>query len=149
MPALTINGKEHPVDAEQSMPLLWVIRDIVGLTGTKYGCGIGECGACTVHMSGKAVRACKVTLGEATGHDITTIEGLPDTHPVIHAFAQLNVPACGFCTPGQVMQAAAFIKQRSDPEDDEIVQAMAGNICRCGAYERIVAAVKQAAGAQR
>jgi isoquinoline 1-oxidoreductase subunit alpha len=149
MPALNINGKEHTVDAEQSMPLLWVIRDIAGLTGTKYGCGIGECGACTVHIGGKAARACKVTLGDAVGHDITTIEGLPDTHPVIRAFARLNVPACGFCTPGQIMQAASFIKQRSDPEDDEIVQAMSGNICRCGAYERILAAVKQAAGAQR
>ncbi|MDB5395715.1 MAG: (2Fe-2S)-binding protein [Rhodospirillales bacterium] len=149
MPALNINGKEHPVDAEQSMPLLWVIRDIAGLTGTKYGCGIGECGACTVHIGGKAARACKVILGDAVGHDVTTIEGLPDTHPVIRAFAQLKVPACGFCMPGQIMQAASFIKLRSDPEDDEIVQAMSGNICRCGAYERIVAAVKQAAGAQR
>jgi isoquinoline 1-oxidoreductase alpha subunit len=149
MPVLNINGKEHQVDADQSMPLLWAIRDIAGLTGAKYGCGIGVCGACTVHIGGKAVRACKVTLADVGGRDVTTIEGLPDTHPVLHAFAQLNVPACGFCIPGQIMQAAAFIKQRSDPEDEEIVQAMSSNICRCGAYERIVAAVKQAAGAQR
>ncbi len=149
MPALTINGKDHSLDADAGMPLLWAIRDLAGLTGTKYGCGIGACGVCTVHMAGKAVRACKISLGDAAGHDITTIEGLPDNHPVVRAFAQLNVPACGFCTPGQIMQAAAFIKQRGDPEDDEIVQAMEGNLCRCGAYERIVAAVKQAAGASR
>jgi isoquinoline 1-oxidoreductase alpha subunit len=149
MPALNINGKEHPVDADPSMPLLWAIRDLAGLTGTKYGCGIGECGACTVHLGGKAVRACKVTVGDAVGREVTTIEGLPDAHPVVRAFAQLNVPACGFCTPGQIMQAASFIKQHSDPEDDEIVQAMSGNICRCGAYVRIIAAVKQAAGASR
>jgi len=149
MSALNINGKDHSVDADPAMPLLWVLRDILGLTGTKYGCGIGECGACTVHVAGKAVRACKVTLAEASGHDVTTIEGIPDSHPIVHAFAQLNVPACGFCTPGQIMQAVAFVKQKPDPEDDDIVQAMQGNICRCGAYVRIVAAIRQAVGADR
>jgi isoquinoline 1-oxidoreductase alpha subunit len=149
MSALNINGKDHSVDADPAMPLLWVLRDILGLTGTKYGCGIGECGACTVHVAGKAVRACKVTLAEASGHDVTTIEGIADSHPIVHAFAQLNVPACGFCTPGQIMQAVAFVKQKPDPEDDDIVQAMQGNICRCGAYVRIVAAIRQAVGADR
>jgi isoquinoline 1-oxidoreductase subunit alpha len=149
MAALNINGKEHSVDADSDMPLLWAIRDLAGLTGTKYGCGIGECGACTVHVAGKAARACKVTVGEATGKDITTIEGIPDTHPIVKAFAQLNVPACGYCTPGQIMQAVALIRQKPDLEDQEIVDGMSGNICRCGAYPRIVAAVRQAAGVQR
>ncbi len=149
MPVLNINGKEHSVDADPGMPLLWAIRDLAGLTGTKYGCGIGACGACTVHVAGKPVRACKVTVGEAAAKDITTIEGIPDGHPLIKAFAQLNVPACGFCIPGQIMQAAALIKQKADIEDGEIVDAMAGNICRCGTYSRIIAAIRQAAGVER
>jgi isoquinoline 1-oxidoreductase alpha subunit len=149
MPALSINGKEHSVDADSGMPLLWAIRDLAGLTGTKYGCGIGECGACTIHIGGKAVRSCKVTVGDAAGKEITTIEGIPDSHPLVKAFAQLNVPACGYCTPGQIMQAAALIKQKTDLEDEEIVQGMSGNICRCGAYQRIIAAVRQAAGGRR
>jgi isoquinoline 1-oxidoreductase alpha subunit len=149
MPALNINGKEHAIDADQNMPLLWVIRDIVGLTGTKYGCGIGECGACTVHVGGKAMRACKTTLGEATGHDITTIEGIADGHIILKAFAQLNVPACGFCTPGQIMQAVALLRQKADPEDEEILDAMSAILCRCGAYARILAAVRAAIGAAR
>jgi isoquinoline 1-oxidoreductase alpha subunit len=149
MPALVINGKDHPVDADPNMPLLWVIRDIVGLTGTKYGCGIGACGACTVHLNGKAVRACKVPLSEALGHEVTTIEGLPENHALLRAWAQLNVSACGFCQPGQLMQAAALLRQRSDPEDEEIVQAMNGNLCRCGTYPRIVAAIRAASGASR
>src|SRR6266404_9854242 len=105
---LTVNGRPATVDAPADMPLLWVIRDVLNLRGTKYGCGIGECGACTVHIGGKAVRSCKVTVGEAAGKDITTIEGIPDSHALIKAFAQLNVPACGFCIPGQIMQAAAL-----------------------------------------
>ena len=148
MPALNINGKEHSVDADSGMPLLWAIRDLAGLTGTKYGCGIGECGACTVHVAGKAVRSCRVTVGEAGGKDITTIEGIPDGHPLIKAFAQLNVPACGFCIPGQIMQAAALIKQKADIEDGEIVEAIGGNICRCGAYSNIVDAITEVAGRQ-
>ena len=149
MPALNINGKEHSVDADPEMPLLWAIRDLAGLTGTKYGCGIGECGVCTVHVAGKAVRSCQVTAGEAAGKEITTIEGIPESNPVVKAFAQLNVPACGYCTPGQIMQAVALIKQKPDLEDLEILQGMTGNICRCGAYPRILAAIRQAAGAQR
>ncbi len=149
MPALNINGKEHTIDADQNMPLLWVIRDIVGLTGTKYGCGIGECGACTVHVGGKAMRSCKVTLAEATGHDITTIEGVADGHIILKAFAQLNVPACGYCTPAQIMQAIALLRQKADPEDDEILDAMSAILCRCGAYARILAAVRAAIGAAR
>jgi isoquinoline 1-oxidoreductase alpha subunit len=149
MPALTINGKDHTVDADPNMPLLWVIRDLVGLTGTKYGCGIGVCGACTVHLHGKAVRSCKVTLFEAAGAEVTTIEGLGDDHALARAWTQLNVPACGFCQPGQIMQAAALLRQHPDPEDEEIVQAMSGNLCRCGAYQRIVAAVRAAAGVSR
>jgi isoquinoline 1-oxidoreductase alpha subunit len=149
MAALNINGKEHSVDADPEMPLLWAIRDLVGLTGTKYGCGIGECGVCTVHVAGKAVRSCKVTAGEAAGKEITTIEGIPDSNPVVKAFAQLNVPACGYCTPGQIMQAVALIKQKPDLEDGEILEGMTGNICRCGAYPRILAAIRQAAGVQR
>ena len=149
MPALNINGREHSVDADSGMPLLWAIRDLAGLTGTKYGCGIGECGACTVHVAGKPVRSCKVTAGEAAGKEITTIEGIPASHPLVKAFAQLNVPACGFCIPGQIMQAAALVKQKGDLEDGEIVEAMAGNLCRCGAYARIIAAIRQAAGVER
>ena len=149
MAALNINGKEHSVDADSEMPLLWAIRDLAGLTGTKYGCGIGECGVCTVHVAGKAVRSCKVTAGEAAGKEITTIEGIPDSNPVVKAFAQLNVPACGYCTPGQIMQAVALIRQKPDLEDLEILQGMTGNICRCGAYPRILAAIRQAAGVQR
>jgi isoquinoline 1-oxidoreductase alpha subunit len=149
MPALNINGKEHMIDADQTMPLLWVIRDIVGLTGTKYGCGIGECGVCTVHIGGKAMRACKVTLAEATGHDITTIEGIADGQVILKAFAQLNVPACGFCTPGQIMLAVALLRQKADPEDDEILDAMSAILCRCGMYARILAAVRAAIGVGR
>lgn len=149
MPALNINGKEHAVEADQDMPLLWVIRDILGLAGTKYGCGIGECGACTVHVGGKAMRACRITLGEATGHDITTIEGIAENHPILKAWAQLNVPACGFCTPGQIMQAVALLKQHADPEEEEIVEAMSAVLCRCGAYARILAAVRAAIGVGR
>jgi isoquinoline 1-oxidoreductase subunit alpha len=149
MAALNINGKEHSVDADSEMPLLWAIRDLAGLTGTKYGCGIGECGVCTVHVAGKAVRSCKVTAGEVAGKEITTIEGIPESHPVVKAFTQLNVPTCGYCTPGQIMQAVALIKQKPDLEDLEILQGMTGNICRCGAYPRILAAIRQAAGVQR
>jgi isoquinoline 1-oxidoreductase alpha subunit len=146
MPALRINGKDHTVDADTNMPLLWVIRDIVGLTGTKYGCGIGECGACTVHVNGRAVRSCRMTLGEAAGHDITTIEGLGDNSPIQHAWAVGNVAECGFCQPGQIMQAAALLKQSPNPEAEEVVRAMSGNICRCGTYGRILAAIRAVTG---
>jgi isoquinoline 1-oxidoreductase alpha subunit len=144
---LRINGTRRDIDADPQTPLLWAIRDIVGLAGTKFGCGIGACGACTVHMDGQAVRSCITTLAAADGHDVVTIEGLsPDgTHPVQRAWEADNVPQCGYCQPGQIMQAAALLKQTPKPTDQEIVAAMAGNICRCGTYLRIRAAIKSAA----
>jgi isoquinoline 1-oxidoreductase alpha subunit len=142
MPALRINGKDHNFDADPNMPLLWAIRDLAGLTGTKFGCGIGKCGACTVHIGGKAARSCQVALSEAEGRDVTTIEGIGEDHPVTRAWVRLNVSACGFCQPGQIMQAAAFLKARPDPVEDDIAKAMAGNLCRCGAYGRILAAIR-------
>jgi isoquinoline 1-oxidoreductase alpha subunit len=146
MAALQINGKEHSLDVDPSMPVLWALRDILGLTGTKYGCGIGACGACTIHLAGKAARACQVTVAEAAGREITTIEGLGDNHPLQRAWAQLNVSACGFCQPGQIMAALALLKQQADPLDEAIATAMAGNICRCGTYPRIIAAIRAAVG---
>jgi isoquinoline 1-oxidoreductase alpha subunit len=144
---LRINGTRRDIDADPQTPLLWAIRDIVGLAGTKFGCGIGACGACTVHMDGQAVRSCITTLAAADGHEVVTIEGLsPDgTHPVQRAWEADNVPQCGYCQPGQIMQAAALLKQTPKPTDQEIVAAMAGNICRCGTYLRIRAAIKSAA----
>ena len=149
MPTLRVNGKDHAVDADPAMPLLWVLRDIVGLTGTKYGCGIGACGACTVHLNGQAVRACMTPLSQAEGHEVTTIEGLPEGHIIQRAWAQLNVPQCGYCQPGQMMQAAALLKENPNPEDDAIVKAMSGNLCRCGTYQRVFTAIKLAAGGGR
>jgi isoquinoline 1-oxidoreductase subunit alpha len=147
MPRISINGTQHDVDADPDMPLLWVIRDIVGLTGTKFGCGVGACGACTVHLDGQATRACITTLADAGGHAIVTIEGLsPDgSHPVQQAWEAYNVPQCGFCQPGQIMQAAALLQQTPKPTDQQITDAMVGNICRCGTYLRIRAAIKSAA----
>jgi isoquinoline 1-oxidoreductase alpha subunit len=147
MVMLRINGTRRDIDADPQTPLLWAIRDIVGLGGTKFGCGIGACGACTVHMDGQAVRSCITTLAAADGHEVVTIEGLsPDgTHPVQRAWEADNVPQCGYCQPGQIMQAAALLKQTPKPTDQEIVAAMAGNICRCGTYLRIRAAIKSAA----
>jgi isoquinoline 1-oxidoreductase alpha subunit len=147
MAALLINGKDHPVEADPAMPLLWVLRDLLGLTGTTYGCGIGACGACTLNLAGRAARACQVAVSDVAGREITTIEGLGDNHPLLRAWALHNVPACGFCQPGQIMAALALLKQKTDLEDEDIVQAMAGNICRCGTYPRIVAAIRTAAGA--
>jgi isoquinoline 1-oxidoreductase alpha subunit len=146
MTKLTVNGDMIELDAEESMPLLWAIRDIVGMTGTKYGCGVGLCGACTVHVNGKAVRSCQVTIGESADADITTIEGLhPEgDHRVQQAWRDLNVPQCGFCQSGQIMQAAALLADNPKPSDDEILNAMSGNVCRCGCYQRIVEAVRVA-----
>lgn len=143
--ALVVNGERHEVDVPAEMPLLWVIRDVVGLTGTKYGCGIAECGACTVHIDGTAVRSCITAVGDVAG-DVTTIEGLHPAgdHPVQKAWREGNVPQCGFCQPGQIMHAAAFLASTSNPSDQDITEAMAGNICRCGCYQRIHAAVKAA-----
>jgi len=146
---IRINGTPRAVDAESQMPLLWAIRDILGLTGTKFGCGIGACGACTVHMDGQAVRSCVTPLSMAEGHEITTIEGLSldGNHPVQRAWRANNVPQCGYCQPGQIMQAAALLRQNPKPSDQQIVDAMSGNICRCGTYLRIQAAIKSAAEA--
>jgi isoquinoline 1-oxidoreductase subunit alpha len=147
MTTIRINGTPRNIDADPEMPLLWAIRDILGLTGTKFGCGIGACGACTVHMDGQAVRSCITTLSAADGHEITTIEGLSSdgNHPVQQAWSAKNVPQCGYCQPGQIMQAAALLRQTPRPSDQQIVDVMSGNICRCGTYQRIRAAIKSAA----
>jgi isoquinoline 1-oxidoreductase alpha subunit len=142
---LTVNGKRHQVDVPPDTPLLWVIRDVIGLTGTKFGCGIAACGACTVHVGGQAVRSCITSIGDVS-EPVTTIEGLdPEgNHPVQRAWRDANVPQCGFCQAGQIMQAAAFVASTKNPDDRQITDAMAGNICRCGCYQRIHAAVKAA-----
>jgi isoquinoline 1-oxidoreductase alpha subunit len=148
MAQLRVNGTQHTIDADSNMPLLWAIRDLLGLTGTKFGCGVGACGACTVHLDGEAIRSCITSVGDATDHEITTIEGLsPDgNHPVQRAWIATNVPQCGYCQTGQIMQAAALLKQNPKPSDQEITDGMSGNICRCGTYVRIRAAIKAAAG---
>jgi isoquinoline 1-oxidoreductase alpha subunit len=148
MPNLRVNGAAHAVDADPDMPLLWALRDVLRLTGTKFGCGIGACGACTVHLNGEAVRSCITRIGDVGDQEITTIEGLsPDgSHPVQRAWTAQNVPQCGYCQPGQIMQAAALLKQTPKPTDQQITDAMSGNICRCGTYQRIRAAIKNAAG---
>ena len=149
MPLIKVNGDLRTVNADPQMPLLWVIRDVLGLTGTKFGCGIGACGACTVHMDGQAVRSCITPLSIAAGHEIVTIEGLSadGTHPVQQSWRAHNVPQCGYCQPGQMMQAAALLKQTPRPTDRQITDAMSGNVCRCGTYVRISAAIKSAAEA--
>lgn len=145
--SLNINGKAHEVDVPAEMPLLWVLRDVIGMTGTKFGCGIAQCGACTVHIDGQAVRSCVTPVGAVKGA-VTTIEGLSENgdHPVQKAWIANNVPQCGYCQAGQIMQAAAFLKQTPKPTDADIDTAMAGNICRCGTYTRIRQAIKDAAG---
>ena len=147
MATIRINGAPHDIDVDPQMPLLWAIRDIVGLTGTKFGCGIGACGACTVHMDGQAIRSCITPVSVADGHEIVTIEGLSADghHPVQNAWRANNVPQCGYCQPGQIMQAAALLQQTPKPTDQQITDAMSGNICRCGTYVRIRAAIKSAA----
>jgi isoquinoline 1-oxidoreductase subunit alpha len=145
---LTVNGAPREVDADEDMPLLWVLRDLLGLTGTKYGCGEALCGACTVHLDGRAVRACVTPLRRAAGHAITTIEGLSAAgdHPLQRAWVELGVPQCGFCQPGQIMTASALLAHNGNPTDEDIDNAMRGNICRCGTYPRIRAAIHKAAG---
>ena len=145
---LRVNGTRRAVDADPDTPLLWALRDLLHLTGTKFGCGIGACGACTVHVNGQAVRSCITRIADVGDQEITTIEGLsPDgTHPVQRAWTQHNVPQCGYCQAGQIMQAAALLKETQKPTDQQITDAMSGNICRCGTYQRIRAAIKDAAG---
>jgi aerobic-type carbon monoxide dehydrogenase small subunit (CoxS/CutS family) len=147
MITLKLNGKNTALDVEDDMPLLWVLRDIVGLTGTKYGCGMALCGACTVHIEGAPVRSCVTPVSAASGKQVTTIEGLsPDnSHPVQRAWIELDVPQCGYCQSGQIMSAAALLTQTPQPSDSDIDAAMAGNICRCGTYQRIRAAIQRAA----
>jgi len=142
-----LNGKKVTVAAEADTPLLWAIRDHLGLTGTKYGCGAGLCGACTIHMDGKAVKSCRVTLIQAAGSRVTTIEGLsPDrSHPLQKAWIAEQVPQCGYCQSGQIMQAAELLAANPNPTRDEIVRHMNGVICRCGTYTRIIAAIQRAA----
>ena len=144
---LTINGATHLLDSPHDMPLLWVLRDILGMTGTKFGCGIAQCGACTVHLEGKPIRSCSVPLSAAAGKRVTTIEGLaPDRmHALQRAWIELDVPQCGYCQSGQLMSAAALLKQKPNPTDADIDQAMNGNICRCGTYPRIRKAIHAAA----
>jgi isoquinoline 1-oxidoreductase subunit alpha len=145
---LSVNGEKHSVDAPADMPLLWVLRDVIGLTGTKFGCGIAQCGACTVHLNGEAVRSCVLPVGTIGARAITTIEGVSATakgKKVQQAWLDVDVVQCGYCQPGQIMSAAALLGQTPDPTDAEINAAMSGNICRCGTYVRIRAAIKQAA----
>ncbi|MGH8194379.1 MAG: (2Fe-2S)-binding protein [Woeseiaceae bacterium] len=144
---LTVNGKSHEIDVEPETPLLWVLRENIGLTGTKFSCGIAQCGACTVHLDGQPVRACSTPASDAVGHEITTIEGLsPDaSHPVQRAWVEHTVPQCGYCQSGQIMAAAALIARTPDPTDRDIDSAMAGLLCRCGTYPRIRKAIHHAA----
>ena len=148
MPTITVNGEVRDFSGDPNLPLLWFLRDELALTGTKFGCGVGVCGACTVHVDGVAVRSCTTAVSEAAGKKITTIEGLsPDgEHAVQKAWRQLSVPQCGYCQAGQIMQAASLLAKNPAPTDDEIVDNMAGNLCRCGCYQRIHEAVRLAAG---
>jgi len=147
MITLTVNGKSRQVDVPPDMPLLWAIRENLALTGTKFGCGIAQCGACTVHVDGQPVRSCNTTVGAVAGKKITTIEGLSpkSDHPVQKAWIELDVPQCGYCQSGQIMAAAALLATKANPTDTEIDAAMAGNICRCGTYQRIRAGIHRAA----
>ena len=144
---LRVNGRDLTFANDPQMPLLWYLRDELGLTGTKFGCGIAQCGACTVHVDGQAVRSCITAMGDVEGAAVTTIEGLDPqgNHPVQKAWRANGVPQCGYCQSGQIMQAASFLQQVKNPSDDDIDAAMNGNICRCGTYQRIRAAIKDAA----
>jgi len=146
MVQLTVNGKARQYEGDPQMPLLWYLRDLLDLTGTKYGCGMGICGACTVHVNGEAARSCVTTLGDAAGKRITTIEGLAANadHTVQKAWKALCVPQCGYCQSGQIMQAVALLQEKPKPTDHDIDEAMQGNLCRCGTYQRIRTAIKQA-----
>jgi aerobic-type carbon monoxide dehydrogenase small subunit (CoxS/CutS family) len=144
MISLDVNGKNYRLDVADDMPLLWVIRDYLKLTGTKYSCGIGECGACTVHINGKAERSCNIPVKQAQGKKITTIEGLPQNHPVKRAWIQEQVVQCGYCQPGVIMQVAALLSESPKPNAQKIIDAMDDVICRCGTYPRIKRGIKTA-----
>jgi aerobic-type carbon monoxide dehydrogenase small subunit (CoxS/CutS family) len=145
MISLNVNGKKYNVEVSADMPLLWVIREHLGLIGTKYGCGIAQCGACTVHIDGKPERSCQVPVKDAQGKKITTIEGIPETHPIKKAWIEDEVPQCGYCHPGQIMSAVALLTENPAPNDTDIDNAMSGNLCRCGTYQRIRRAIHRAA----
>jgi isoquinoline 1-oxidoreductase alpha subunit len=151
MVALTVNGTPRHLDVPPDMPLLWAVRETLGLTGTKYGCGMALCGACTVHVDGAPVRACVTPVSAVAGKHVTTIEGLSATidHPVQRAWIEIDVPQCGYCQSGQIMSAAALLAQNKAPSDQDIDAAMAGNICRCGTYQRVRAAIHRAAALAR
>jgi isoquinoline 1-oxidoreductase alpha subunit len=142
-----VNGKQVNVDVDPSTPLLWVLRENLGLTGTKYGCGMAQCGACTVHIAGQAVRSCVASVSRAAGKEVTTIEGLSAdlNHPLQKAWIELDVPQCGYCQSGQIMSAAVLLREKPQPTDEDIDQAMTGNLCRCGTYPRIRQAIHRAA----
>ena len=142
---LKINGQSHTVQAEPDVPLLWVIREYLQLSGTKFGCGIAQCGACTVHVDGQPMRSCQLQVIRAVGREITTIEGIAADHPVKQAWIDIQVPQCGYCQSGQIMSAVALVEKNSNPSEDDIIQAMEGNLCRCGTYTRIKQAIYQAA----
>ena len=148
---LKLNGIDRSFDGNPDMPVLWYLRDILGLTGTKFGCGMALCGACTVHRNGEAIRSCVVPIRSVSGAEITTIEGIGSggLHPIQKAWIELNVPQCGYCQSGQIMQAASLLKAKPTPTDQDIDDAMSGNICRCGTYQRIRAAIKAATSKQR
>jgi aerobic-type carbon monoxide dehydrogenase small subunit (CoxS/CutS family) len=143
---IEVNGKKHKVDVNPDVPLLWVIREHLGLTGTKYGCGIAQCGSCTVLIDGTAQRSCQTPVKDVQGKKITTIEGVPGSHPVVKAWIAEDVPQCGYCQSGQIMEAVALLKKNPKPSDDDIDSAMSGNLCRCGTYQRIRRAIHRAAG---
>ena len=142
---LKINGEAHTVQVDGDVPLLWVIREHLQLTGTKFGCGISQCGACTVHVDGEPMRSCQLRVSRVVGREITTIEGIAENHPIKQAWIDIQVPQCGYCQSGQIMSAVALVDKNRDPSEEEIIQAMEGNLCRCGTYTRIKTAIKQAA----
>jgi isoquinoline 1-oxidoreductase subunit alpha len=151
MITLSVNNQSYTVDVEPTMPLLWVLRDVLHLTGTKYGCGMAQCGACTVHLNGEAVRSCVTPVSRAVGQKVITIEGLSSnsSHPLQRAWAEEDVPQCGYCQSGQIMAAAVLLRENPNPTDQDIDDAMSGNICRCGTYQRIRKAIHRAASLQK
>jgi isoquinoline 1-oxidoreductase subunit alpha len=146
---LSVNKEKYQVEVSTEMPLLWAIRDLVGLTGTKFGCGQALCGACIVHLDGAPIRSCVTPAVVASGKEITTIEGIPETHPIKKAWIETNVPQCGYCQPGQIMSAVGLVSKNKKPTSSQIDEAMSGNICRCGTYGRIKCAIQKACGLKK